>query len=109
MDLIHSSFHQGIRISDIAREADIHPVHLSRVFRRLQGLTPGEYIQRLQVRFACERIAENGRSLAEIASLSGFSDQSHLTRMLKRYADITPGYLRKTIADTGSSDGTLYH
>jgi AraC family transcriptional regulator len=97
LDLIHSSFNRGIRISEIAREADVHPVYLSRLFRRLHGQTPGEYIQRLQVRFACERITEMGNSLAEVACLSGFSDQSHLTRMLKRYSGTTPGQLRKTI------------
>ncbi len=97
MDLIHSRFHSRISMAEIAREARIHPVYLSRMFRRLQGRTPGEYIQRLQVRFACEQIAEIGTSFAEVARLAGFADQSHLTRMLKRYAGVTPGQLRRTI------------
>jgi AraC family transcriptional regulator len=37
----------------------------------------------------------NRHSIAEIAAVTGFSDQSHLTRLFKRQFDITPQLYRK--------------
>jgi len=36
-----------------------------------------------------------GHSLAEVAFMSGFSDQSHLNRVFRRYMNITPAEYRK--------------
>jgi AraC family transcriptional regulator len=95
IELIHYDFARDLRISDLAREANVHPVHLARVFRSLSQQTAGEWIQRLRVKAACEKLVASDQSIAEIAAEVGFADQSHLTRTLRRYTNLTPGALRK--------------
>ena len=97
-DLLHSDFRRELRISELAAEAGVHPVHLARVFRRVCDETPGEYLQRLRVKFASEKLALTEMPIAEVAAEAGFADQSHMTRMFRRHTRTTPRELRRTFA-----------
>jgi len=95
-DRLRQEFRDGLRFSDLAAEAGVHPVHLARFFRLLEGQTPGEYVQRLRVQAACGLLRDPEATLAGIAAECGFADQSHFTRTFKRLAGATPGAFRKT-------------
>jgi AraC family transcriptional regulator len=71
----------------------VHSVHLARQFKRTFGWTVGDYVRRLRVEFVCQQL-ETGKPLAELALRAGFSDQSHLTRIFKRFTGQTPGEYR---------------
>jgi AraC family transcriptional regulator len=75
----------------------VHPVHLARAFRRTERLTPGEYLQRLRVRAACRKLREAEYPLAAIAMECGFADQSHLTRIFRKFTKTTPEQFRRTL------------
>jgi AraC family transcriptional regulator len=47
-------------------------------------MTPHRYVVRLRLRRAVELVREGRSSLAEIAALIGFADQSHLSRWVRR-------------------------
>jgi len=81
----------------LAREAGVHPVHLSRTFRRHYGKSIGRFIKEKRVRHAMLLIEQGRMTLAEIASASGFSDQSHLSRGFKQVVGITPGAFRRDV------------
>ena len=75
----------------------MHPVHLARVFRRHRGESVGAYVRRLKVQRVFEQLAEGERSLAEIAFDAGFTDQSHLTRVVGKVTGQPPGALRRLL------------
>jgi len=94
-DLVHASFRDSLTLEDLAERVDVHPIHLSRVFRKRYGCTMAEYMNRLRVQFAC-RALESGRpDLAGLASDAGFADQSHMGRVFKACTGQTPGQFRK--------------
>jgi AraC family transcriptional regulator len=95
---LHEDFREPLRMRDLARDAGVHPVHLARVFRKLENRTPGDYQQRLQVRAACELLRNPEWPLAVIAAECGFADQSHFTRVFRRMAGTTPGRFRNVVA-----------
>lgn len=97
-DRLHAGFREPLRMRDLAREAGVHPVHLARVFRKMERRTPGEYQQRLQVRAACELLRDPEWPLAAIAAECGFADQSHFTRVFRRMAGTTPARFRQAVA-----------
>lgn len=67
---------------------------LERLFKTRLGMTAKNYQRIIRIRQAIAAIkAEPGRSLADIALSSGFSDQAHMTREFKAIARITPGKL----------------
>ncbi len=95
---LHEDFREPLRMRDLARDAGVHPVHLARVFRKLEQRTPGDYQQRLQIRAACELLLNPEWPLAIIAAECGFADQSHFTRVFRRMSGTTPARFRRAMA-----------
>ena len=91
---LNVEFCQRITMDDLAREAGVHPVHLSRVFRRFIGKGIGEYVHRLRIREACELMFDPEQSLADISCETGFADQSHFTRTFHSITGSSPGAFR---------------
>ena len=94
-DFLHENFTESSTLEEIAKIADVHPVHLSRVFREKFDCTIGEYVRRLRVEFASKQIASTENSLCEIAHAAGFADQSHLNKTFKTVFGSTPAEYRK--------------
>jgi AraC family transcriptional regulator len=95
---LHEECRDNLRMADLAEDAGVHPVHLARVFRRFEKQTPGDYLQRLRVRAACDLLQRPEYPIAAIAAECGFSDQSHFTRVFKKITSSTPAQFRRTLA-----------
>jgi AraC family transcriptional regulator len=80
---------------ELAALAGVHPAHLARTFRRLQGLSVGEYQRNLRVTLACRGLRDPARSIAQVAAEAGFCDQSHFARVFRRAIGQTPGEYRR--------------
>jgi AraC family transcriptional regulator len=98
VDKIHAEFPWRLTLDELSEEADVHPVHLSRTFRKWQGVGIGEYVHRLRIRTACEQILNPEIPLAEIGFASGFADQSHFTRSFRKFTGMTPAAFRLHVA-----------
>jgi AraC family transcriptional regulator len=96
-ELLHDRLDEGLSLGEIAAAVGVHPAHLARTFRRKYDCSPGEYLRRLRVEFACQKLVETDSPLAEIALAAGFSDQSHLTKTFRRYNGMTPGEYRRSL------------
>ena len=94
-DLIHSAFQENFTIAFLAGLAGVHPVHLSRTFRKFYRCTPGEYLRSVRIDFACNQLRTTDLEIAEVALQCGFSDQSAFAKNFKRTTGCTPGQYRK--------------
>ena len=94
LELLHESFRESLTLEEIARQVGVHPIHLSRVFRRHFGCTMSEFMNRLRVQFVCRELSRDCTELAIVASDAGFADQSHLGRIFKSCTGQTPGEFR---------------
>ena len=72
--------------------------HLVRVFGEAAGVPPHAYLRQVRVRRAKDLLA-SGHGVAEAALMTGFTDQSHLTRWFKRLWGVTPGGYRNGVQD----------
>jgi AraC family transcriptional regulator len=95
---MHEEFRDNIRMRDLAGDAGVHPVHLSRVFRAQERRTPGDYVQQLRVRAACKLLRNADYPLALIAAECGFADQSHFTRVFRKFTGTTPAQFRRALS-----------
>jgi AraC family transcriptional regulator len=86
---------RDVSLAAIAAEVGVAPVRLARAFRRAYGESPGEYVRRLRIRVACERLRDPRVSLVELAASLGFADQSHFTRVFRKLVGVTPGAWRR--------------
>ena len=97
-DKLESEFCERLTLDELSQEAEVHPVHLSRVFRRFSREGIGEFVHRLRLRAACEQMLRPDASLTEIALEKGFADQSHFTRVFRRVTGMSPAQFRRIVA-----------
>jgi transcriptional regulator GlxA family with amidase domain len=73
----------------------VSPEHFCRAFRRQIGTTCQRYSTLLRIEHARALLVGSSIAIDEIAIVSGFSDQSHLTRLLSAGLGTTPARIRK--------------
>ena len=98
-EIIQDQIDTNLNLTDISKSLDINPSYLSREFsKHFNNLSFGEYIRKLRIEKAIELMKQNKYSLTEIAYLTGFSDQSHFTRIFKQHTGKNPSAFKKEIA-----------
>ncbi len=94
-DLVHARFRENPRIDEIAGVAGVHAAHLAAVFRRVHRMPIGNYMRRLRVDWAADRLIGSDLPISVIAADAGFADQAHLTRWFRRVMGATPAAYRR--------------
>lgn len=93
--IVRERFREPLDLTAMSSDVGIHATHLCRTFRRFRGRTLSEAMLGVRVQYICQALVESDKSIAEIASESGFTDQSHMTRMFKRLTGYAPGEHRR--------------
>jgi AraC-like DNA-binding protein len=85
-----------LSLQQVSEELAINPAYLSREFSKyFDNLSFGDYIRKLRIDKAINLMETTNYSLTEIAYLTGFSDQSHFTRIFKKQTNQTPTLYKK--------------
>lgn len=87
--------HRDIRLEDMAREAGMSLWHFLRTFAKVLGVTPHQYLLRSRLRHAARLLADEERSVTDIAYDVGFADLSNFVRTFRRAAGVSPRGFRK--------------
>lgn len=87
--LLDDRLAETFTIAEAARLLGAHPSHLVRVFSRAYGIAPHRYLVARRVD-AARRLLVDGQRPSDVAALTGFHDQSHLTRHFRRVLGVTP-------------------
>jgi AraC family transcriptional regulator len=93
-EALDESYLSAPSLTELAEVGGVHPVHLSREFRRRYRITIGEYVRKRRIEHASQLLSNSEMPMAEIASTCGFSDQSHFCALFKRYSGMTPAKFR---------------
>lgn len=97
-EIIQDHIDTNITLKEISKDLNISPSYLSREFSKYFGeLSFGEYIQQQRIEKAKELMSNATYSLTEVAYLTGFSDQSHFTRIFKKITGQNPSDFRKKL------------
>ena len=94
-DYIEQNIFRNITLEELANICNCTPVQFARKFQLHYATRPHAYVLKRKVERACQHLRKDRLALKEIALLSGFSDQSHLNRVFRRYMNITPAEYRK--------------
>jgi AraC-like DNA-binding protein len=85
-----------LTVERLAGAAHSSAGHLHGLFRRHLGRAPMAHVAALRLERAMARLAASDATIAEIALSCGYSDQSALTRALKRRHGVTPAAYRRS-------------
>jgi len=94
-ECLRAGLSRGWTLEALSRALELEPTRLVRGFRRHLQTTPADYLRQLRVDAARRLLSETERPIADIALETGFTDQSHLTRVFRRCLGETPAAFRR--------------
>lgn len=89
-DYIDRHFRDKLSLEHLADVCHGSPFHLQRTFKRVQGISPVEYIQRKRIQEAKHLLAHTDQSITEIAAGVGNSNVPYFITLFKKMTGQTP-------------------
>lgn len=96
LDYIRENIARDLSLNDLATVADMSPSHFKACFKESTGMPVHQYVIAARVNVALHFLTETSLPLCEVALRSGFANQSHLSRHLRRIHNITPALARRS-------------
>jgi Response regulator containing CheY-like receiver domain and AraC-type DNA-binding domain len=95
LQLIHASYHEGIRLEEIADKLQITPEYLSSLFTKEVGQTYSSYMKEYRIQKAKELLSQSGMKTFEIAQTVGYPDAKYFSRVFRESSGLSPGEYRR--------------
>jgi AraC family transcriptional regulator len=87
---IDENSHEPIDLDAAAAEAGLSAFHFLRLFRKVLGVTPHQYLVRSRLRHAARLLADSAKPITDVAYEVGFGDLSNFVRTFHRAAGVSP-------------------
>lgn len=95
MEYINANLTTQLSLDDLAKQANMSRSYFSTVFRRLNGMTPWEYIMLKRVETAISMLSREDSSIIEVAGACGFNSTANFNRAFKKITGRTPSSYRR--------------
>ncbi|MDY0871154.1 helix-turn-helix domain-containing protein [Dongia rigui] len=99
---IDARAHEDIDLATAGRESGLSAFHFLRLFARIVGATPHQYLIRARLRRAARLLAESDQPITDIAYDIGFGDLSNFVRTFGRAAGLSPREFRRRAHAAGT-------
>lgn len=94
---VDQHFRDPITVPQLARKVALSPRQLSRLVRQSTERTVTELIEERRLAEARELLRDSGRTIAEVARLSGYRDTSYFHRRFRRAYGLAPASWRERV------------
>lgn len=102
LDRMRAEWRPGLRVTDVAEDAGVHPVYLARCVRRWYGTSLAGLMREQRLRRAAQAIGDAPERVSMIAHGSGYADEAHLCRDFRHATGTTPGAFRALVRAAGT-------
>ncbi|HLI97864.1 MAG TPA: AraC family transcriptional regulator, partial [Candidatus Baltobacteraceae bacterium] len=94
-DYVREHIAQDLSLHELAAVAGLSSSHFKLQFRESTGMPVHQYVISARVEHALNLLVRTSVPVADVALQAGFSNQSHLSRHLRRLHGVTPAALRR--------------
>lgn len=101
-DYLKENYTSTITLNDLSALTGWSKYHLLRTFAKKMGISPNSYLETIRVNHA-KKLLEQGLKPIEVTFLTGFCDQSHLTKCFKRLVGLTPKQYMRIFESEGET------
>jgi AraC family transcriptional regulator len=91
VELVHEQLASDLTVETMADAAGYSPFQFARLFKATTGVPPHRFVLQLRLERAT-RLLSLGTPISEVALLTGFYDQAHLTNVFRRTFGVTPAH-----------------
>lgn len=106
VELMHTQLDQDLTLKALAAASYLSPFHFARLFKKLTGLSPHNYLAGIRATRAQLLLAETDLSVTEIGARVGYLSGSHFTKAFRIATGATPREFRKALVSQ-SKDGAI--
>jgi AraC-like DNA-binding protein len=92
---MHTHLHELLTLEDLASIAYLSPFHFNRVFRRLIGIPPGEFLSALRFQAARRLLLTTPLSVTDICFEVGYTSTGSFTSRFTQLVGLSPRLLRQ--------------
>ncbi len=92
---MHTHLHELLTLEDLASVACLSPSHFHRVFCRLIGIPPGEFLSALRFQMARRLLVTTPLSVTEICFAVGYTSTGSFTSRFTHLVGLSPRLLRQ--------------
>jgi AraC family transcriptional regulator len=102
VELMHTQLDQDLTLKALAAASYLSPFHFARLFKKLTGLSPHNYLASIRATRAQLLLAETDLSVTEIGARVGYLSGSHFTKAFRLATGATPREFRKSLVSRNS-------
>ena len=95
VEYIDANYREEIHIEDLTEISQMSETHFRRKFTEYMKITPGDYINLLRIKKACELLRYTECSIGEAGAAAGFRTDSAFIRNFRKFVGMTPREWRK--------------
>ena len=106
VELMHTQLDQDLTLKALAAASYLSPFHFARLFKKLTGASPHNYLAGIRATKAQLLLAETDLSVTEIGARVGYLSGSHFTKAFRIATGATPREFRKSLVSR-NDDGAI--
>lgn len=106
VELMHTQLDQDLTLKALAAASYLSPFHFARLFKKLTGLSPHNYLAGIRATRAQLLLAETELSIADIGTRVGYLSGSHFTKAFRTATGATPREFRQGLVSR-NNDGAM--
>jgi|TARA_Y100001968_G_scaffold206662_1_gene189924 AraC-like DNA-binding protein/mannose-6-phosphate isomerase-like protein (cupin superfamily) len=92
---INEAFAEPLTVADLAARAYLSYSHFSRLFKKVSGYSPSDYLAMVRVNHAKPLLKSMQVPITDIAERAGFAEHRAMLAAFKKYCGVTPTAYRK--------------
>ncbi len=94
---INESLEQELSLNELAAVVQISPHYFAGLFKRATGISPHQYVMQCRIQRAKQLLVRRELEIVDVCQQVGFQNQSHFTRVFRRYTATTPKAYRNAL------------
>ena len=96
-EYVQNNYAEDLDLNTIAQNLGFSSSYLTKVFNRVDGITPSKYIRNYRMGIAKQLMNDKGMTLQQVAAAVGYNDPFHFSRSFKQTFGMNPTEYRESL------------
>jgi AraC-like DNA-binding protein len=107
IEVMYQNLSEPLALADLASAAYLSPFHFNRIFRRLIGVPPGEFLSALRLQRARRLLLTTSLSVTDICFEVGYTSPGSFTTRFTQLVGLSPRHLRQSAGNLKAANQSL--
>ena len=94
-EYVENNLHRDVSLRALADHVNLHPTHLSKIYKLETGEGISDYVAAVRMDRACRLLRTTDKKIYEISAEIGYLDPAYFIKVFKRQFDVTPQEYRE--------------